>query len=131
MAQCQGAARLQPLVLESASHHTGRLAKQRPLRACRPGLAPRAGGAAHAPPGDRAPAAARQTGPRAPQAVRAKRTAAARDAVPDEAFGRVRGALFFGPAFRVTRNKLTFRDNLAELLAAASPGAPLVRGRVG
>jgi len=51
--------------------------------------------------------------------------------VPDEAFGRVRGALFFGPAFRVTRNKLTFRDNLAELLAAASPGAPLVRGRVG
>jgi len=81
--------------------------------------------------GDRAPAAARQTGPRAPQAVRAKRTAAARDAAPDEAFGRVRGALFFGPAFRVTRNKLTFRDNLAELLAAASPGAPLVRGRVG
>lgn len=56
------------------------------------------------------------------QAVRAKRTAAARDALPDEAFARVRGALFFGPAFRVTRNKLTFRDNLAELLAAASPG---------
>ena len=52
-----------------------------------------------------------------------KRTAATRDALPDEAFARVRGALFFGPAFRVTRNKLTFRDNLAELLAAASPGA--------
>ena len=57
--------------------------------------------------------------------MRAKRSAAARDSLPDEAFGRVRGALFFGPAFRVTRNKLTFRDNLAELLAAASPGARL------
>lgn len=32
-----------------------------------------------------------------------------------------RGALFFGPGFRVTRNKLTFRDNLALLLEAASP----------
>lgn len=32
-----------------------------------------------------------------------------------------RGALFFGPGFRVTRNKLTFRDNLAQLLETASP----------
>jgi hypothetical protein len=32
-----------------------------------------------------------------------------------------RGALFFGPGFRVTRNKLTFRDNLARLLENASP----------
>lgn len=32
-----------------------------------------------------------------------------------------RGALFFGPGFRVTRNKLTFRDNLAMLLETASP----------
>ena len=57
------------------------------------------------------------------QAVRLKRRAGARDAIPDEAFLRVRGALFFGPGFLVTRNKLTFRDNLAELLAAAVPGA--------
>lgn len=27
------------------------------------------------------------------------------DVIPDEAFRRLRGALFFGPAFRVTRNK--------------------------
>lgn len=33
-----------------------------------------------------------------------------------------RGALFFGPAWRVTRNKLTFRDPLQQLLAAATPG---------
>jgi hypothetical protein len=32
-----------------------------------------------------------------------------------------RGALFLGPGFRVTRNKLTFRDNLALLLESASP----------
>ena len=56
------------------------------------------------------------------QAVRLKRKAGARDALPDEAFLRLRGALFFGPGFLVTRNKLTFRDNLAELLAAAVPG---------
>lgn len=37
------------------------------------------------------------------------------DTLPDEAFCRLRGALFFGPAFRVTRNKLLFRDNLAEV----------------
>jgi hypothetical protein len=30
-----------------------------------------------------------------------------------------RGALFFGPSFKVTRNKLTFRDNLPSLLAGA------------
>ena len=44
------------------------------------------------------------------------------DTVPDEAFSRLRGTLFFGPAFRVTRNKLLFRDNLPEVLAAAVPG---------
>ncbi|KAF8056436.1 SMCHD1 [Scenedesmus sp. PABB004] len=55
------------------------------------------------------------------RAVRSKRTAAARDLLPDEAFARIRGALFFGPGFRVTRNKLTFRDNLALLLEGASP----------
>lgn len=44
------------------------------------------------------------------------------DILPDEAFRRLRGALFFGPAFRVTRNKLLFRDNLQELLATAVPG---------
>ena len=57
--------------------------------------------------------------------MRAKRTSAARDALPDEAFLRLRGTLFFGPAFLVTRNKLTFRDNLQQLLGDASPGARL------
>ncbi|KAL4443930.1 hypothetical protein ABPG75_011667 [Micractinium tetrahymenae] len=56
------------------------------------------------------------------EAVRSKRNAQAKDAIPDEAFRRLRGALFFGPAFRVTRNKLLFRDNLAEVLAGAVPG---------
>ena len=40
---------------------------------------------------------------------------------------RLRGSLFFGPAFLVTRNKLTFRDNLRDLLGAAEPGQPSVR----
>ncbi|GLI61005.1 hypothetical protein VaNZ11_003267, partial [Volvox africanus] len=44
-----------------------------------------------------------------------------KDYLPDEVFRRIRGALFFGPAWRVTRNKLTFRDPLLELLAAATP----------
>lgn len=57
------------------------------------------------------------------QAVRTKRTAASKDTLPDEVFHRIRGALFFGPGFKVTRNKLLFRDNLQELLAAAVPGA--------
>jgi hypothetical protein len=39
------------------------------------------------------------------ESIRQKRTAQAKDSVPDEAFARLRGALFFGPAFRVTRNK--------------------------
>lgn len=56
------------------------------------------------------------------QAVRAKRTAASKDTLPDEVFRRIRGALFFGAGFKVTRNKLLFRDNLQELLAAAVPG---------
>jgi structural maintenance of chromosomes flexible hinge domain-containing protein 1 len=38
-------------------------------------------------------------------AIRQKRTAASKDSLPDEVFSRLRGALFFGPAFRVTRNK--------------------------
>ncbi|KAL3158051.1 hypothetical protein ABBQ32_011660 [Trebouxia sp. C0010 RCD-2024] len=54
--------------------------------------------------------------------VRAKRTAASKDTLPDEVFMRIRGALFFGAGFKVTRNKLLFRDNLQELLAAAVPG---------
>ncbi|CAF9902772.1 MAG: hypothetical protein ALECFALPRED_000009 [Alectoria fallacina] len=57
-------------------------------------------------------------------AVRAKRSAASKDTLPDEVFHRIRGALFFGPGFKVTRNKLLFRDNLQELLAAAVPGLP-------
>lgn len=39
------------------------------------------------------------------EAIRQKRTAATKDALPDEVFSRLRGALFLGPAFRVTRNK--------------------------
>ena len=58
------------------------------------------------------------------QAVRLKRRSGVKDAISNEAFMRIRGSLFFGPSFLVTRNKLTFRDNLAELLAAAVPGAP-------
>eukprot|EP00873_Tetraselmis_striata_P016358 jgi/Tetstr1/436622/TSEL_025418.t1 len=55
------------------------------------------------------------------EATRAKRSAAARDILPDEVFSRLRGALFFGPNFLVTRNKLNFRDNLQDLLAGALP----------
>jgi structural maintenance of chromosomes flexible hinge domain-containing protein 1 len=39
------------------------------------------------------------------ETVRQKRSAQVKDSVPDEAFNRLRGALFFGPAFKVTRNK--------------------------
>ena len=39
------------------------------------------------------------------EAVRQKRSAAAKDSLPDEVFKRLKGALFFGPGFRVTRNK--------------------------
>lgn len=63
------------------------------------------------------------------QAVRSKRGAAGRDVLPDEAFMRLRGSLFFGPAFLVTRNKLTFRDNLRDLLGAAGPGRDLIYNR--
>ena len=59
--------------------------------------------------------------PKSLQAVRLKRGAAAKDVIPDESFLRLRGALFFGPGFLVTRNKLTFRDNLQDLLRAAIP----------
>eukprot|EP00887_Chlorella_sp_A99_P005757 scaffold1.g5757.t1 len=62
------------------------------------------------------------------EAVRQKRNAQAKDTIPDEAFRRLRGALFFGPAFKVwvwvvgvTRNKLLFRDPLQQLLDAAVP----------
>ena len=41
-----------------------------------------------------------------------------------------RGALFFGPGWRVTRNKLMFRDNLAQQLADAVPSTgPRARRR--
>ena len=56
------------------------------------------------------------------QAVRDKRTPSAKDKLPEEVFLRLRGSLFFGPSFLVTRNKLSFRDNLQQLLADASPG---------
>lgn len=62
--------------------------------------------------------------------VRAKRSAANKDTLPDEVFLRIRGALFFGAGFKVTRNKLLFRDNLQELLAASVPGRPLLQPAV-
>ena len=55
-------------------------------------------------------------------AVRAKAASAAgKDALPDECFARLRGALFLGPSWTVTRNKLKLRCALAKfqtLLAA-------------
>jgi hypothetical protein len=39
------------------------------------------------------------------EGVRRKRNAISKDTLPDEAFCRLRGTLFFGPAFHVTRNK--------------------------
>lgn len=56
--------------------------------------------------------------------MKAKRSAARKDTLPDEAFLRLKGALFCGPGFKVTRNKLLFSDNLQELLAKAIPGMP-------
>ena len=65
------------------------------------------------------------------QAVRDKRTPSAKDKLPEEVFLRLRGSLFFGPSFLVTRNKLSFRDNLQQLLADASPGEiPLQPGEL-
>lgn len=57
------------------------------------------------------------------QTVKNKMDAASavQDSVPDRAFLRLRGALFFGPRFLVTRDKLTFQDNLQECLAIAVP----------
>ena len=43
------------------------------------------------------------------EALRGKASAAALDALPDECFGRLRGALFLGPSWTVTRNKLKVR----------------------
>ena len=51
----------------------------------------------------------------------AKRSGRAQDVLPDECFNRLRGMLFFGPSFRVTRNKLSFRDDLHSLLESAAP----------
>jgi structural maintenance of chromosomes flexible hinge domain-containing protein 1 len=64
------------------------------------------------------------------EAVRCRRSAAARDALPDAVFRRIWGCAFFGPRFLVTRNKLTFRDNLQELLAKATPGATLQQNNI-
>lgn len=44
------------------------------------------------------------------------------DVLPDQAFLRLRGSLFLGPAFQVTRNKLLLRDDLRALLLRAVPG---------
>uniref|UniRef100_A0A1D2ABE5 SMCHD1 ribosomal S5 domain-containing protein n=1 Tax=Auxenochlorella protothecoides TaxID=3075 RepID=A0A1D2ABE5_AUXPR len=56
------------------------------------------------------------------EALRTKRNAAAKDVLPDQAFLRLRGSLFLGPAFQVTRNKLLLRDDLRALLLRAVPG---------
>ena len=42
------------------------------------------------------------------------------ESLPDEAFGRLRGAIFCGAGFRPTRNKLTMSDDLAEALTRAT-----------
>ena len=42
-----------------------------------------------------------------------------KDRIPGEAFSRIWGCLFFGPEFHVTRNKLSFRDRLEDLLGAS------------
>eukprot|EP00892_Ulva_mutabilis_P012666 jgi/Ulvmu1/9772/UM056_0012.1 len=56
-------------------------------------------------------------------ALRAKMAAAVGrpDNLPDECFTRLRGALFLGPSWTVTRNKLKLRDNIDALLANAIP----------
>ena len=40
-----------------------------------------------------------------------------------QVYRRLRGTLFFGPGFAVTKNKLTFCDALDQILAEAKPGA--------
>ena len=42
-----------------------------------------------------------------------------KDKIPPEVVNRIWGCLFFGPEFRVTRNKLSFRDNLEDLLCSS------------
>jgi hypothetical protein len=64
------------------------------------------------------------------QPTRPRCRLAGKDAVPDDAFRRLRGALFFGPSWRVTRNKLMFRDNLQQALAAAAPADRHLERRV-
>ena len=39
-----------------------------------------------------------------------------------QVYRRLRGTLFFGPGFAVTKNKLTFCDALDQTLAEAKPG---------
>ena len=41
-----------------------------------------------------------------------------KDALPDEVFGRLRGALFLGPSWAVTRNKLKLRCFAADTSSA-------------
>ena len=53
---------------------------------------------------------------------RVSRSAANRDKLPDEAFLRLRGMLFFGPAFMVTANKLTFREDIKQTLTTVAKG---------
>jgi hypothetical protein len=68
--------------------------------------------------------------PLLPLLPRLLRRRAGKDAVPDDVFRRLRGALFFGPGWRVTRNKLMFRDNLQQALAAATPADRHLERRV-
>ena len=56
------------------------------------------------------------------------RSAGQKDQLPDECFRRLRGMLFFGPSFRVTRNKLSFRDNLGERPADETPSTDRAGG---
>lgn len=56
------------------------------------------------------------------QTVKSKGDGVGKEAIPDQAFMRLRGALFFGADFAVTRNRVTFQESLEELLATAVPG---------
>lgn len=61
------------------------------------------------------------------EAVRQKRTAQTKDNIPDEAFARLRGALFFGSTFRVTRNKYACLHGLrpcGALVSCTPPTSP-------
>jgi hypothetical protein len=58
--------------------------------------------------------------------IRSKATTVGKDALPDECFARLRGALFLGPSWTVTRNKLKVRCAAASGGGLWREGAPHV-----